>query len=179
MVPRVEVRLAEVGAEDLPWISRAERAADTARWIQPWSADRHRAALGAPDIRYRLLMSDGVRAGFVILAGVGGGHRAVELRRLVVVPGQRGRGVGAQALREVQRTAFHELDAHRLWLDVKAENARALALYRAAGFRVEGTLRECLWEAGGWTSLIVMSMLEREWARLRSRTMDESAGGCA
>ena len=67
--------------------------------------------------------------------------------------------------------AFDDLHAHRFWLDVKALNQRALALYRSEGFVEEGCLRESVRlmapGADGYDSLIVMSMLDREFqARL-------------
>jgi RimJ/RimL family protein N-acetyltransferase len=73
--------------------------------------------------------------------------------------------------------AFRDLRAHRFWLDVKQLNTRALALYQSEGFVEEGRLRESVrvvidgvgpdGAAGGvagYDSLIVMSMLDREYA---------------
>jgi RimJ/RimL family protein N-acetyltransferase len=67
--------------------------------------------------------------------------------------------------------AFEDLHAHRFWLDVKALNTRAQALYASEGFIEEGRLRESvrltLQGADGYDSLIVMSLLDREYqARL-------------
>jgi diamine N-acetyltransferase len=59
--------------------------------------------------------------------------------------------------------AFDTLTAHRLWLDVKEWNLRARTLYEREGFRYEGTLRECCKETTGYSSLIVMSILESEY----------------
>ena len=75
-----------------------------------------------------------------------------------------GTGYGRSAVRSVQRLAFRELGAHRLWLDVKLHNARARHLYQTEGFVEEGVLRECLRRAdGGYDSLVVMSRLAREF----------------
>jgi diamine N-acetyltransferase len=56
---------------------------------------------------------------------------------------------------------------HRFWLDVKALNQRAQALYANEGFVEEGRLRESVRISGssgdGYDSLIVMSMLDREY----------------
>jgi RimJ/RimL family protein N-acetyltransferase len=64
--------------------------------------------------------------------------------------------------------AFRDLRAHRIWLDVKQLNTRALALYQSEGFVEEGRLRESVRVtingADGYDSLIVMSMLDREYA---------------
>ena len=58
--------------------------------------------------------------------------------------------------------AFRDLGAHRFWLDVKALNTRAQALYRSEGFVEEGRLRESVRTGDGYDSLVVMSMLEAE-----------------
>ena len=47
-------------------------------------------------------------------------------------------------MRAIKRHAFDSLSAHRLWLDVKEDNARARAVYEKEGFRYEGTLRHLL-----------------------------------
>jgi RimJ/RimL family protein N-acetyltransferase len=64
--------------------------------------------------------------------------------------------------------AFRDLHAHRFWLDVKQLNTRALALYQSEGFVEEGRLRESVRVAtgagDGYDSLVVMSMLDREYA---------------
>jgi diamine N-acetyltransferase len=56
-----------------------------------------------------------------------------------------------------------DLHAHRFWLDVKALNVRAQALYASEGFVEEGRLRESVRLADGYESLIVMSLLDREY----------------
>jgi RimJ/RimL family protein N-acetyltransferase len=64
--------------------------------------------------------------------------------------------------------AFRDLRAHRFWLDVKSLNTRALALYQSEGFVEEGRLRESVRVmidgVDGFDTLIVMSMLDREYA---------------
>jgi diamine N-acetyltransferase len=59
--------------------------------------------------------------------------------------------------------AFRDLKAHRFWLDVKSLNRRALALYESEGFVEEGRLRESVRAGDAYDSLIVMSMLDREY----------------
>ena len=65
-------------------------------------------------------------------------------------------------MRLVIDLAFGELGAHRLWLDVKDFNERAIALYRSEGFVEEGRKRECVLVDGRYESLVLMSMLEHE-----------------
>jgi RimJ/RimL family protein N-acetyltransferase len=59
------------------------------------------------------------------------------------------------------------LGAHRFWLDLKVRNTRAKALYDSEGFVVEGELRDAVKVAGGFDSLIVMSMLQPEFTGRR------------
>ena len=62
--------------------------------------------------------------------------------------GQGLRASGRAALRVAKKVAFDDLGAHRFWLDVKARNSRAKALYDSEGFVVEGELREAVKVAG-------------------------------
>jgi RimJ/RimL family protein N-acetyltransferase len=54
-----------------------------------------------------------------------------------------GRGVGSALLRELSSWAQRQ-GVHRLELTVMAHNARAIALYEAAGYELEGTRRRSL-----------------------------------
>ena len=69
----------------------------------------------------------------MILQGCRNPHRSVELKRIVLQP--KGRGIGRACVRLLAQMAFRDLGAHRFWLDVKALNARALALYRERRLR--------------------------------------------
>jgi RimJ/RimL family protein N-acetyltransferase len=85
----------------------------------------------------------------------------VELKRIVLQP--KGRGLGRASVRLLKQMAFRDLGAHRFWLDVKQLNTRAQHLYLTEGFIEEGRLRESVRAGDGWDSLIVMSMLDREY----------------
>lgn len=156
------VRLRPTTSDDLDFVVSAEQDPDNRRFIIPWLRDRHSAALSDPDIAHRILEHDSLgRVGFVILAGLADPHDSLEFRRIVVTA--KGRGFGRVALHLVKRFAFVERQAHRLWLDVKEQNHRARSLYESEGFVLEGVLRECLKDAEGFESLVVMSLLAREY----------------
>jgi RimJ/RimL family protein N-acetyltransferase len=97
----------------------------------------------------------------VILGGLANPDSSIEFRRIVVV--RKGQGYGRAIVRAVRELAFDELQAHRLWLDVKEHNARARALYKSEGFSEEGLLRECIRGPAGFESLVVMSLLHHEF----------------
>lgn len=148
---------------DLAFVAGAEADPDNARWIIAWPEARHRKALADPDQEYLMLdAGEAGPVGYAMLAGLVSPHGSVELRRLVVTVKRRGHG--RRALLALVQRAFATHRAHRLWLDVKAHNQPARSLYLSEGFRVEGTLRECLLGPEGYESLVVMALLAREWA---------------
>lgn len=74
-----------------------------------------------------------------------------------------GQGYGTEALQLLVRYAFCELDLYRLQLAVFDDNARALALYRKAGFQDEGVFRKFLLRDGKRHSMLLMGLLADEW----------------
>ncbi len=76
----------------------------------------------------------------------------------------RGRGLGQQVTRLVVSWTLGELGAHRLQLEVLASNTRAINCYLACGFRQEGIRRQALLYPDGWKDLILMGMLQSEYA---------------
>lgn len=162
MNPRL--RLRPTMLSDLDFVTAVERDSRNLPFITPWERTQHEGAVRIPDFRHFIVESGtGTQAtGFVILQGCRSRHRAVELKRLVLQT--KGQGLGRACVRLLKQMAFRDLNAHRFWLDVKAGNVRAQALYASEGFVVEGTLRESVRIEGGFDSLIVMSMLAAEYA---------------
>ena len=161
------LRLRPTMLSDLDFVVTVETDARNLPFITPWERTQHEAAVRIPDFRHFIVEAGAEyeRAGFVILQGCRNPHRSVELKRIVLQP--KGQGLGRACVRLLKRMAFRDLRAHRFWLDVKALNTRALALYASEGFVEEGRLRESVRVsvdgADGYDSLIVMSMLDREF----------------
>lgn len=64
----------------------------------------------------------------------------------------------------IKKLAFEELNAHRLWLDVKDFNERARKLYESENFTTEGIWREAVKaENGRRESIVFMSILRSEY----------------
>jgi len=158
------VRLRPTMLSDLDFVLSVERDAANLPFITPWDRTQHEGAVRFPDFRHFIVEAgEGTQAvGFVILQGCRSPHRSVELKRIVLQ--SKGRGLGRACVRLLEQMAFRDLHAHRFWLDVKAGNTRARALYASEGFVVEGVLREAVRIEGGFDSLVVMSMLETEYA---------------
>jgi len=153
---------------DLDFVLAIEQDAVNTPFVTPWERTQHEGALRFPDARHFVIEDADGAAGFVILQGCRSPHRAVELKRIVLARERQGGGIGRAAVRALKRLAFEQLHAHRFWLDVRALNTRALALYGSEGFVEEGRLRESVrvpasLAESGWDSLVVMAMLEPEY----------------
>ena len=161
------LRLRPTMLSDLDWVVSLERDGANLPFITPWERPQHEGAIRFPDSRHFIVETGDAleRAGFAILQGCRNPNGSVELKRLVLQA--KGRGLGRAAVRQLKAVAFTQLRAHRFWLDVKALNTRAYKLYQSEGFVEEGRLRESVRVtidgADGYDSLIVMSLLDREY----------------
>ena len=164
------VRLRPTMLSDLDFVISVEQDAANLPFITPWEHMQHEGAVRFPDFRHFIVEAgpDYASAGFVILQGCRNPHRSVELKRMVLLPGAQGHGTGRQCIRWLMQMAFRDLGAHRFWLDVKAKNVRAQALYRSEGFVEEGRLRDSVRTDDGYDSLIVMSVLADEYAAMQA-----------
>ena len=162
-----EVRLRPTMLSDLDFVISVEADSRNLPFITPWERTQHEGAVRFPDFRHFIVEAGPgfSSTGFVILQGCRNPHRSVELKRIVLQA--KGQGLGRACVRVLKAMAFRDLKAHRFWLDVKSLNTRALALYASEGFVEEGRLRESVRVttdgADGYDSLIVMSMLDREY----------------
>ena len=164
MSDSLRLRLRPTMLSDLEFVQTIETDPQNLPFITPWERTQHEGAVRFPDFRHFIVEAgDGwARAGFVILHGCRSRHQSVELKRIVLQP--KGQGLGRACVRLLKQMAFRDLHAHRFWLDVKALNVRAQALYAGEGFVEEGRLRESVKLSEGYESLIVMGMLDREYA---------------
>jgi [ribosomal protein S18]-alanine N-acetyltransferase len=83
-----------------------------------------------PTIRYLVAEHDGLVVGHAVASMVG---EIAELQRIAVAPEQRRHGL-ATSLLEAVVTAGRDVGADRLLLEVREDNAGALAFYAARGF---------------------------------------------
>ena len=148
--------------DDIPAILALERTPMAREFVGQWREDRHRATLAGGDAHYFVSETEWneVQA-YAILRGINEPSLAIELKRIVVAVPER--GLGRRMLKELMRIAFRELGAHRLFLDVYEDNARARHLYESLGFQYEGLMREAAQREEHWCNLCLMSMLESEY----------------
>lgn len=89
--------------------------------------------------------------------------RCGELGMVVGKAEERGKGVGAEALRLMERFAFQILGLERLELDFLMSNVAARRCYEKAGFVLEGVKRHAFFANGEFCDVGLMSILKEEW----------------
>ncbi len=125
-------------AETLAALHRAAFAEQGAR---PWSAGEFAALLAAPGTVLRLSPEncgpERPPIGFALARATAG---EAEILSIAVHPSARRRGIGRALLSELHG-ALRRASVARVFLEVAADNAPALALYEAAGYRRAGLRR--------------------------------------
>lgn len=77
-----------------------------------------------------------------------------------------GKGIAFQATKEILRKGFKEYGLHRIYLNVLADNVRAVHFYEKCGFLYEGEFRDCLLLDHKYASLKFFGMLEQDYKLL-------------
>jgi RimJ/RimL family protein N-acetyltransferase len=162
------MRVRRAVASDVDFIIATENLASHRRFIGQWSVERHLDLMQSKASRYVLAENeDGAALGFAILMELDNRHGNVLLQRLAVAVPER--GVGRWLLARVVELVFAETLAHRLHLNVFADNDRAIHVYQTSGFTQEARLREARLRAdGSRCDSLIFSMLRHEWPRAAS-----------
>ncbi|HEX8249040.1 MAG TPA: GNAT family protein [Pyrinomonadaceae bacterium] len=157
----MSLRLRPTTEKDLPFVVRIESEAAATRFVSSQTRGEHEDYLADSNVRHLIIENEEKPIGYVILLGLNDANENVEFRRVVIA--EKGKGYGRQAVRLIKKIAFAELNAHRLWLDVKDFNTRARRLYETEGFVAEGVWRECEKNGDARESLVFMSILRSEF----------------
>jgi ribosomal-protein-alanine N-acetyltransferase len=125
-----------------PWVRRPATVADAPAlaalerrcFSDPWPAGAFTSALEAPQVIAFVVEERGAILGYFVGRAVLGEG---EILNLAVVPEARRRGLGRWIL-EAGLALLREAGADEVFLEVRASNRAARALYRARGFREVG-----------------------------------------
>lgn len=75
----------------------------------------------------------------------------------------RGKGCAKSAIKEILKFAFNNLYLNRCYLEVIANNERAIRLYEEVGFRKEGLLKQDYMRNGQYYDVIIMGLLKEDY----------------
>lgn len=75
---------------------------------------------------------------------------------------EKGKGYGTQAAKLMIAYAFEELLLHKLYLRVLADNERAIACYKKAGFHLEGISKSDVYVRGAYRDVAWMAVINSQ-----------------
>jgi RimJ/RimL family protein N-acetyltransferase len=106
---------------------------------------------------------DGVLIGSVALHNINWQCRHVELAIVIGEKEYWGKGYGSDAISALLRFVFDEMNLHRVFLQVRDDNARAIRAYEKCGFQHEGRMRETIYSGGRYYDELCMGVLRHEF----------------
>jgi ribosomal-protein-alanine N-acetyltransferase len=80
-----------------------------------------------------------------------------------VVPNERGKGYGAEAVQSMVDYLFLSKDIPRIQAITDVRNKASQKVLEKAGFRIEGTIRKCYFVRGELRDSYLYSILREEW----------------
>ena len=89
-------------------------------------------------------------------------HRSAELQIRIGEAANQGKGYGTEAVRILCEFGLTDLNLHRIYLHVFANNRRAIRAYEKSGFEQEGVLRDAAFIDGKWSNVYVMGYLKTD-----------------
>jgi RimJ/RimL family protein N-acetyltransferase len=105
---------------------------------------------------------DGERAGTIRFSRANKRSRIADLGGLAVHPDFRGRKVGDETARLIQRHLIDDLGFHRLQLEIYGFNERAQVHAERSGFVQEGVRRKAYWRDGRWVDGVLFGLVEED-----------------
>jgi RimJ/RimL family protein N-acetyltransferase len=174
MIVGEKVRLRAIEREDLPRFVEWFSDPDVRRYLDmylPFSLaqeERWFEQLQERMEKQRLVMltietSAGTHIGNISLFDINWKDRHAELGITIGEKDHWGQGYGSDSIRTMLRLAFREMNLHRVFLRVHADNTRGIRCYQKVGFQKEGTLRESVFREGVYHDMFVMSILKSEF----------------
>lgn len=89
--------------------------------------------------------------------------RSAELQIRIGDNSHQNKGYGKLALKQLISFGFKDLNLNRIFLHVFTDNLRAIKVYQALGFELEGELREAVFVDNCYKNMFIMSILRNEY----------------
>ena len=117
-----------------------------------------------PSIRALAIEFEGQHIGGAGFTHIDERNRSAEAGLFIGPPDLWDQGLGYDAMHTLVHFGFEQMNLHRIYLRVFAENARAIHLYEKLGFQHEGRWRQADYRHGRYHDMLWMSILHDEWA---------------
>jgi RimJ/RimL family protein N-acetyltransferase len=123
---------------------------------------------------YEQMLQDQKQRNFAIefegrhIGGAGFGNidwrnQNAEVGLFIGIPELWDQGFGREVLQALLRLGFDQMNLHRIYLRVFAENNRGIHLYETLGFQHEGRWRHAEFRNGRFQDMLWMGVLRDEW----------------
>ena len=144
------------------------------KYIVPFSEQFHKNIIENDDNALDIIIENKAtreNVGYLLVRGLTelGGH-VFEWTHILIE--KKGLGYGHDALKLMKAWTCDVKKAHRLWVDCKDWNERALHLYESEGLKREGLCRETLFTDGVFENLVVLAILADEYAIRRQQGLE-------
>lgn len=71
----------------------------------------------------------------------------------------RGKGLGTEVLRLLEEKAFDEFNLHKLYAEIYSNNPVSEALFKRAGYKLEGTLKDHVYKCGEYRDSLMYGLV--------------------
>jgi RimJ/RimL family protein N-acetyltransferase len=164
-----QVRIRPAGPDDVDFLAGLLADDDVEPFLAGRAHDREslvaeleRAARDPAAFGRYVIEVDGERAGSLGYERLNERHRIVRAQAIAVATAFRGRGVGEEAARQLQRLLLRDLGYHRIELQVYGFNERATRHAERVGYVREGVVRQAYWRHDAWQDAVLFGMLADE-----------------
>jgi len=160
---RLQLRRAEEA--DLTYILQLQQKSENRPHIVPYGEEAQLSALKKNGNTMNLVVeekADATPVGYLFLDRLKDPFGEVEWTHVII--DKKGVGYGRETLKLLKKWSFGVKKYHRAYIDCKEENERALHLYESEGLVREGVKREYLFYDGKYENLVLLGILEREYA---------------
>jgi RimJ/RimL family protein N-acetyltransferase len=165
-----KVNLKVMEKEDLPlfleWVNKPEVSGEYNPLHQMSKTEAEKVFENPSDIKSFIIeKKDGGKIGFIAhfhVLHMGTGTKQLEVG-YTLVPSERGKGYGTEALEIMVDYLFLSRDMMRIQAQTDQRNVASQKILEKAGFKREGTLRNNFFMRGEWTDDHMYSIIREEW----------------
>lgn len=166
----MSVGIRRAGADDVEFLAELLAHEEVEPYLAPLRprepaailAEVERSEREPAQVGLLVIEVEGRRAGTMRFEATAGRSRIANLGALAIHPDFRGRRLGDEAARLLQRELLLGLGFHRLQLEIYDFNERAIRHAERAGFVCEGRRRKAYWRHGAWRDSVLFGLVRED-----------------